>query len=88
MSLQPFDLRCEGLEAPLGVGVTAPRLSWRLRSSGRGVEPVAFRVRVCDPEVPVWDSGRVGSDAVAAVYAGPPLTSRAAYRWTVKVWAA
>ena len=35
-ALQPVNLRCAQRVNPLGVGDTAPRLSWELQSDGQG----------------------------------------------------
>lgn len=51
---------------PLGIGDPAPRLTWRLESTARGVMQRAFRVlvatsaeRLREGEADVWDSGEV-----------------------------
>ncbi len=34
----------------------------------------------------VWNSGKVDSDEMVIVYAGPPLKSRTIYYWQVRIW--
>lgn len=90
------DLRCEYLVNPLGIDERAPRLSWRLESSARGLRQVAYRILVASKaeklasnEADLWDSGRVESSATTHVaYAGAPLQSRQRCHWRVEVWPA
>ena len=67
----PSQLRCEYLENPQGIDITAPRLSWKLEASpeARGLRQTAYRVLVAStPELlakyegDLWDSGKVASD--------------------------
>ncbi len=93
-NLRVSHLRCEYLEAPLGIDEPMPRLSWRLESSRRGARQVAYRVRVastadklsCDA-CDRWDSGRVESNRTTHVrYAGRELAARDLCHWRVEVW--
>ena len=64
-SLQPTDLRCEGLVNPLGIDTVQPRLSWRLESvkpNDRGQRQTAYQIRVasCRKAVGWGASGPVG----------------------------
>jgi alpha-L-rhamnosidase len=81
-------LRCESLDNPLGIDVAAPRLSWQLTSSRRGVMQTAYQVQVSRAESGViWDSGKVVSDnSTQVIYAGPDLESRRRYAWRARVW--
>lgn len=94
-NLSLTNLETDAATQPLGIDDHAPRLSWALAGVRRGVAQAAYRVLVASkPELAregradVWDSGRVASQDPWAVYAGPPLKSRARYHWTVRVWAA
>jgi len=90
----PDHLGCEGMQEPLGIDISRPRLSWQLQDSRRGARQAAFEIRVAgSPEslaqdrADVWDSGRVDSDQSANVpYGGPALESRHRYYWQVRVW--
>jgi alpha-L-rhamnosidase len=75
----PHGLRVEHLDEPLGLDVTAPRLSWKLPPPAARQE--AYRLRVG-----AWDSGWVESSASVLVpYEGPALGSRARTDWQVQV---
>jgi alpha-L-rhamnosidase len=95
-ALQPDTLRCEYLSDPMGIGQTAPRLSWMLTSPTRGDHQLAYRVLVASsPELlsqnqgDLWDSGKVTSEESAhVVYEGKPLTSQLACYWKVQIWSA
>ncbi|MCX6909411.1 MAG: alpha-L-rhamnosidase N-terminal domain-containing protein, partial [Verrucomicrobia bacterium] len=97
--LAPSALRCEYRVSPLGIGETAPRLSWIVEASGkaesaRGQRQTAYRVFVASSEAALaektgdlWDSGKVASDeTTGVVYAGKPLVSGQRCFWKVKVW--
>jgi len=79
---------------PLGLGTTAPRLSWQLRGDRRGVSQAEYQVRVARSVADLeagrnlaWDSGRVRSNASVHVpYGGEPLRSRQRYHWKVRIW--
>jgi alpha-L-rhamnosidase len=87
-------LRTECREAPLGVELQRPRLSWRLESDRAGARQTAYRVRVASSRetldlggADVWDTGEVASPLCFDVaYDGPPLCSRQRCWWTVRVW--
>jgi alpha-L-rhamnosidase len=92
--LTPSDPRCEYRENPLGIDVTAPRLSWIVESTQRGQKQTAYHVLVAGDEAilrqdqgDLWDSGKVQSDETTAiVYAGKPLRSHQRCYWKVQVW--
>ena len=75
----PRRLRVEHLDEPLGIDVTAPRLSWQL------VAP-ATRQEAYQLEVGTWRSGWVESDECVLVpYDGPAAGSRTRLEWRVQV---
>ena len=92
--LIPSDPRCEYRENPMGIDVTAPRLSWIVESSQRGQKQTAYHVLVAgdlanlrQDQGELWDSGKVESDeTVAIVYGGKPLRSHQRCYWKVRVW--
>ncbi len=90
--LQVTELRTEYQVNPVGIDVRAPRLSWKIESSRRGTVQTAYQIRVApQPSAlerrPLWDSGRVASDAsIHLVYGGPALESGQRYYWQVRVW--
>lgn len=86
-------LRTEYLENPLGIDERRPRLSWRLRSTQRGVVQRAYRIQVArdadelvDAGGTVWDSEWVASsESTHREYGGPALESGSRYWWRVRV---
>ena len=92
--LAPAYLRCEYLVNPLGIGESAPRLSWIVESGERGQQQTAYRVLVASSDkllhrdqADLWDTGKVPSDEmICVVYHGQPLRSHERCFWKVKVW--
>ncbi len=92
--LRPAELRCESLTDPLGLGETAPRLSWIGESARRAETQSAYQIlaaasadALAHDQGDLWDSGKVESaDSAHVVYAGKPLGSRAACFWKVRLW--
>jgi len=90
----PSHLQCEAMQEPLGIDITAPRLSWQLQDSRRSARQTGYEIRVANsPEslaqdyADIWDSGRVNSDqSVNVLYGGPAVESRRRYYWQVRVW--
>lgn len=88
------DLRTEYRTNPLGIDVSAPRLSWIIDSDRRGEMQTAYQVLVAskssllaENKGDLWDSGKVASDASIHVeYAGKLLESGTACFWKVRVW--
>ena len=87
------NLRCEGLDNPLGIGVPAPRLSWEINSDARDVVQTAYRLLVAssldklnDGEGDLFDSNSVKSNASINVpYNGKKLESRMVCYWKVQI---
>ncbi|MFE9879323.1 alpha-L-rhamnosidase [Streptomyces sp. NPDC005784] len=82
----------EYVQHPLGLDAQHPRLSWPLVSDKPGTLQSAYQLRVASSasrlsRPDVWDSGKVTSDqSVLVPYAGPQLTPRTRYFWSVRVW--
>ena len=80
-----LDLRCEYLVNPMGIDVTAPRLSWILKSGRRACVQNAYQVLVASSaetlqhnKGDLWNSGKVKSDQTnQVVYKGKPRTTAA-----------
>ena len=91
--LFPYALTVEHRDNPLGLGESAPRLSWKVGGSGRDRRQSAYHVRVWEvndgdeaARRPLWDSGAVAADhSVLIPYAGPRLVSRQRLIWTVQI---
>jgi hypothetical protein len=87
-------LRCEYLQAPLGIDAVKPRLSWILQSAERGQKQKAYQVLVAATsdvlaadQGDLWDSGKVESDETVQVeYGGKPLASWMRCHWKVRAW--
>lgn len=95
-SSQPevYDLRCEGLENPLGIDKTSPRFSWKVGSERNGTGQSAYQVLVAfdqkdltEERADLWNSGKVGSSASIFVsYGGQSLSPGRVAWWKVRIW--
>ena len=80
--LQLADLRTEYQVNPVGIDARAPRLSWKIESPRRGTVQTAYQIRVALEASalerrPLWDSGKVASDAsIHRAYGGPAGATR------------
>ena len=89
-----YDLQCENLTEPQGLGTSVPALSWKINSSVNGTKQKAYQVLVAsdltllnDNDADLWNSGKVKSDQQLFVsYSGKPLISRSLCVWKVRVW--
>lgn len=88
-----YDLRCQNLKKPLGIGESSPSFSWELSSSEKRVIQTAYQIMVAsspeklDRDPDMWNSGKITSDKSTFIdYAGKPLQSAEKYYWKVKVW--
>jgi alpha-L-rhamnosidase len=95
LTVNVTNLRCELLNAPIGIDDSAPRLSWEITCDGRDILQTSYRILVASSleklnadEGDLWDTKNVKSGASANVaYGGKPLESRAECYWKVKVTA-
>ncbi len=77
---------------PIGLGVAAPRFSWRLPTPGTIADgpadvQLAYEIEITSDGEPQWSTGRVeGSAQVLIPYAGQSLASRQRCSWRVRVW--
>jgi alpha-L-rhamnosidase len=77
---------------PVGIDVRTPRFSWRIVSNQRATMQRSYELRVASDVAslegaPLWNSGKVNSDAsILRPYGGPPLKSQTRYYWQVRVW--
>lgn len=90
----PGSLRCEHLEAPLGVATTVPRFSWK-NDPATVVKQTAYEIIVGTDSLAVasqgkgdlWQSGKTHSASPVLVeYGGTPLQPRTQAWWKVRVW--
>jgi hypothetical protein len=92
--MTPIRLRVNNLEAPLGVPIKAPRLSWALEASSsppaRGLVQTAYRIEASSkPGGPadLWDSGKVSSaNSLEILFGGKDLAPSTAVHWKVTAW--
>ena len=93
-SLTVTHLQCEYASNPLGVDVTAPRLSWVVESPERGQRQTGFQVLAASSAeclstngADLWDTGKVKLDETIQIpYAGKALVSSKPVFWKVRVW--
>jgi alpha-L-rhamnosidase len=89
-----YDLTCEHLVNPIGIGKPQPRLSWKLRSDRLGEVQTAYQIRAASSrarleaqQADLWNSGKIGTDqSVLVRWNGAALGSRAQVFWQVRVW--
>ncbi|MFJ8794352.1 family 78 glycoside hydrolase catalytic domain [Streptomyces sp. NPDC102462] len=77
---RPTHLRVEHLDDPLGLGESAPRLSWRLPSHTTAQQ--AYRVRLDTDEDTGWVSS---ADSVLVAWPFAPVEAQRRVRWQVRV---
>lgn len=82
-----YDLRVNGLIAPVGIDTPRPAFSWKMQSSAIGAMQKAYFIMISDENGTfVWNTGWVKSDrSVGIRYSGKPLQSATAYRVSVKI---
>ncbi|MGB8193597.1 MAG: alpha-L-rhamnosidase N-terminal domain-containing protein, partial [Chitinophagaceae bacterium] len=88
--------RCELLVNPLGIDVTAPRLSWEIvaQPGMRNVQQLAYHIlaasskeKLSRDEADLWNSGKQNSSqSIHINYAGKKLNSKMPVYWKVKVF--
>jgi len=91
---QPYKLKCEYKENPLGLDVVKPRLSWLFNDTSRGAVQTAYQVLVASDPVllkkdigDIWNSEKIASDrSVWVDYMGAALQSGTRYFWKVRTW--
>ena len=91
-SIEVGDLTCEYFSNPMGIGTTAPRLSWILTSGVEDQVQTAYQVLVAsslkslnEKKADRWNSGTVESDqSILVDYAGDMLKSREICWWKVR----
>ena len=89
-----YDLRCENLIEPTGIGTTVPGLSWKIKSDENGTSQKAFQLLAAskpdllnEENADLWNSGKIiSSSGVLVPYGGNGLKSRSVCYWKVRVW--
>jgi len=92
-ALSATNLRCEWTVDPIGIGESAPRLSWIVESPRRAEHQTAYRIVVSSTsdrleadDGDLWDSGRVEDSTTVVAYAGAVLRSGTVANWKVMAW--
>ncbi len=85
--------QCEHLLNPVGIDIAAPRFSWSIESIKPATEQRACQILVSTDSMAlakgkadIWDSGKVASDRMLAIYQGQNLASFTRYFWKVIIW--
>lgn len=89
-----YDLRCENLTEPLGIGTIIPSLSWKIRSDKNGTQQKAYQLIVAskadlltEQKADLWNSGKViSSSGILIAYNGKAMGSRSICYWKVRIW--
>lgn len=86
----PVALRVEGRDAPIDVGRSVPRLSWRSSvpsQSAYEIEVASSAEALDANKADLWASGRIEDGrSVAIPYGGLSLGSRQQAFWRVRIW--
>ena len=91
---EAIDLKCEYLTNPIGISVTSPRLSWKIKKGENGAAQTTYRIMAATNEEllqgeksDLWDSGKILSDSsIQITYKGKSLASGMNIKWKVMVW--
>lgn len=87
--LEVIELRCEYRINPVGLDVTNPRISWKLRSDERAVMQSAYEIEVAEEQdfhTVLWESGKVISEqSVHVELDGLNVVSRKRYHYRIRV---
>ena len=89
-----YNLLCENLADPQGIGTTTPRLSWKVRSGINGTSQKAFQILVAsdsslldETNADLWNSGKsLSSSGILVPYAGKELYSQSVCYWKLRIW--
>ena len=77
-----INLKTEYLINPIGIDIQNPRLIWNCEG---GIKQTAYRIVAISAMIAVWDSGKVKSDSMRAIYP-KKLFSRQRVEWRVLLW--
>ena len=80
--MKAINLKTAHLTNPLGIDIHKPLLTWNCAG---GQRQTAYQIIAHANGKELWNSGRVESAAMRAVYEGPAV-SRLRVQWTVRLW--
>lgn len=82
--MQAIRLKTEHLQNPVGVDFTTPRLFWNCEG---GKRQTAYQIIAeSDSEAALWDSGKVDSSSMCALWGGKPVPRKTKVFWKVRLW--
>lgn len=80
--MDAVNLKTEHMKNPIGLGISAPLLSWNCTN---GMRQTAFEVSANCKGKEVWNSGKVQSGRMHCLY-GAQARSRQKIQWRVRLW--
>lgn len=89
-----YDLTCENLVNPYGIGTSEPGFSWKLASDKNGIKQEAYQILAAsdtsllyEDKADLWNSGKIkGQSQILVPYGGKPLSSNSFCVWKVRIW--
>ena len=82
--MQAIRLKTEYLTNPIGMDITCPRLFWNCQG---GEKQTAWQIIAVDDDGELlWDSGKVESRSMRAVWGGTPIKPKTRVLWKVRRW--
>lgn len=82
--MEAVRLRIEGLKEPMGIDIPTPRFHWNCTG---GIRQTAYRILAADDRGELrWDSGKVESSSMHALWGGAPIPPKTAIIWQVRLW--
>lgn len=89
-----YELKCENLFEPQGIGTSVPALSWKIKSTENGTKQKAYQLLAAsglellnEKDADFWNSGRIkSSSGILIPYNGRKLFSRSSCYWKVRIW--
>lgn len=94
LKLRVYDLSCENLTDPLGIGSSNPRLSWKFETSADGESLSAYQILAAsspdlltENKADLWNSGKTESpESILISWNGEELPSGSVCYWKVRIW--
>lgn len=82
--MKAFRLKVEYLSNPVGICAKHPRLFW---NCGDGEKQTAYQIIASDDNGELlWDSGKVESSSMQAVWGGEPIQPKTTVLWKIQIW--
>lgn len=82
--MRAIRLKTECLTNPIGIDAALPRLFWNCEN---GLKQTAYQIVAVSEEMgKLWNSGRVESGSMQAVWGGMPVPSQTKVVWKIRLW--